>query len=158
MKKIKLFSHFSFSFSPTVNSSLLKNYSNSTLNSSLSNGVSTIYTTSNVNTNIVDQINHHLATTNNWRTINTNPTSVSLSNINTISNANNSNTNNNNNQNNSNNNPVIRSQQTTNTLLTFTNPMGTHSTTNTKRKSGAERLFAYFEADDSDDLELDYAR
>jgi hypothetical protein len=27
-----------------------------------------------------------------------------------------------------------------------------------KRKSGAERLFAYFEADDSDDIELDYAR
>lgn len=134
-------------------------YVNSTLNSlnsSLSNGVSTIYTTSNVNTNIVDQINHHLATTNNWRTINTNPTSVSLSNINTISNTNNNNSNQNNSNNN--NNPVIRSQQTTNTLLTFTNPMGTHSTTNIKRKSGAERLFAYFEADDSDDLELDYAR
>lgn len=114
-----------------------------------------------MNTNIVDQINHHLATTNNWRTINTNPTSVSLSNINTISNNTNSN---NNNNNNANNNPVIRSQQqqqqqqqTSNTLLTFTNPMGTHSS-NTKRKSGAERLFAYFEADDSDDLELDYAR
>lgn len=121
----------------------------STLNSSLSNGVSTIYTTSNVNTNIVDQINHHLAT-NNWRTINTNPTSVSLSNINATSNT----TNNNNNSNN-NNNPVIRSQQTANTLLTFTNPTGSHST---KRKSGAERLFAYFEADDSEDLELDYAR
>lgn len=104
-----------------------------------------------MNTNIVDQINHHLAT-NNWRTINTNPTSVSLSNINPSSHATN---NNNNNNNNSNNNPVIRSQQTANTLLTFTNPAGSHST---KRKSGAERLFAYFEADDSEDLELDYAR
>ena len=99
-----------------------------------------------MNTNIVEQINHHLAT-NNWRTINTNPPSVSLSNINVTSNATN---------NNSNNNPIIRNQQSANTLLTFTNPSTTHTTT--KRKSGAERLFAYFEADDSEDLELDYAR
>lgn len=96
-----------------------------------------------MNTNIVEQINHHLAT-NNWRTINANPTSVSH--INATSNTIN---------NNLNNHPVIRSQQTANTLLTFTNPTGSLST---KRKSGAERLFAYFEADDSEDLELDYAR
>ncbi|KAG5673828.1 hypothetical protein PVAND_003842 [Polypedilum vanderplanki] len=97
-----------------------------TLNSSLNNGVSTIYTTSNTN-NIVEQINHHL-TSNNWRTSST---------LNNTSNQN-----------------IVRNQQTSNTL-TFTNSTGTHSA---KRKSGAERLFAYFEADDSEDLELDYAR
>lgn len=112
-------------------SPLFKYTNNSTLNSSLNNGVSTIYTTSNTN-NIVEQINHHL-TTNNWRT-SSNPINTS-------------------NQN------VVRGPQASNTL-TFTNTSGAsgggHNTA--KRKSGADRLFAYFEADDSEDLELDYAR
>ncbi|CRK95396.1 CLUMA_CG008645, isoform A [Clunio marinus] len=106
--------------------------------SSLNNVTSSIYTTSNVNTNLVEQLNHHLtSSSNNWRTVNS--TNNSLSNLN-LTNINGSN----------------RIQTSTNSLILT--PTTTTTTTSLKRKSGAERLFAYFEADDSDDIELDYAR
>lgn len=102
---------------------------------SLNNVTSSIYTTSNVNTNLVEQLNHHLTTSQNWRTVNS--TNNSLSNLN-LSNLNGSN----------------RIQTSSNSLILTP----TTTSSSLKRKSGAERLFAYFEADDSDDIELDYAR
>jgi len=114
----------------------------SSLNSSLNNVASTIYTSSNVNpSNLVEQLNHHLTSSNNWRTTNT--TNNNLSNINTLHN------------NVSSSSSSRTQQQPSATTLTLT----TSATGSTlKRKSGAERLFSYFEADDSDDIELDYAR
>lgn len=111
--------------------------SSSNATSSLNNVTSSIYTTSNVNTNLVEQLNHHLTSSNNWRTVNS--TNNSLSNLN-LSNLNGSN----------------RIQSSVNSLILT--PTITTTSSSLKRKSGAERLFAYFEADDSDDIELDYAR
>lgn len=113
------------------------NNSSSNISSSLNNVTSSIYT-SNVNTNLVEQLNHHLTSSNNWRTVNS--TNNSLSNLN-LSNLNGSN----------------RIQTSTNSLI-LTPATLTTTSSSLKRKSGAERLFAYFEADDSDDIELDYAR
>lgn len=111
--------------------------SSSNVSSSLNNVTPSIYTTSNVNTNLVEQLNHHLTSSNNWRTVNS--TNNSLSNLN-LSNLNGSN----------------RIQSSANSLILT--PTITTTSSSLKRKSGAERLFAYFEADDSDDIELDYAR
>lgn len=112
--------------------------SSSNVSSSLNNVTSSIYTTSNVNTNLVEQLNHHLTSSNNWRTVNS--TNNSLSNLN-LPNLNGSSN---------------RIQSSANSLILT--PTITTTSSSLKRKSGAERLFAYFEADDSDDIELDYAR
>lgn len=110
----------------------------SNASSSLNNVTSSIYATSNVNTNLVEQLNHHLTSSNNWRTVNS--TNNSLSNLN-LSNLNGGSN---------------RIQSSTHSLILT--PTITTTSSSLKRKSGAERLFAYFEADDSDDIELDYAR
>ncbi|CAO1440396.1 unnamed protein product [Diamesa hyperborea] len=113
------------------------------LNSSLNNVASSIYTATSSSNNLVEQLNHHL-TTNNWRTNNTSTaTNNNLSNINTINNSINSNIN------------VSRSTTTTGTSSSLA--LSTSSSA-LKRKSGAARLFSYMEADDSDDTESDYAR
>lgn len=107
--------------------------------SSLNNAATSIYSTT-ANSNLVEQLNQHL-NSNNWRT-----TLNSTNHLTNITNSNNIISN------------LNLASRTTTLAPSVTNNVNISTTaTILKRKTGAERLFAYMEADDSDSEE-DYAR